>query len=129
MRKSAAFLSGSGALLVVACTVRSSAPDATPATQQTPAIRETTVEQAPPIEQAAPTEQAPVKNAPPIASATPAATSPTTQASPSRVRKPPPQTERDCKACNGDWRVHGLSQTPSCNCRTTDGDKRCKDGA
>jgi hypothetical protein len=24
--------------------------------------------------------------------------------------------------------VHGLSPTPSCNCRTSDGGKRCRDG-
>jgi hypothetical protein len=42
--------------------------------------------------------------------------------------KTPPRTEKDCKACNGEWGIHGLAQTPSCNCRTTDGGKRCKDG-
>jgi len=44
-------------------------------------------------------------------------------------RAAPPQSERDCKACNGDWGVHGISPTPSCNCRTSDGGKRCKDGS
>jgi hypothetical protein len=39
-----------------------------------------------------------------------------------------PQTELDCKSCNGAWRVHGLAQTPSCNCRTSDAGKRCRDG-
>jgi hypothetical protein len=37
--------------------------------------------------------------------------------------KTPPKTQNDCKACNGDWGIHGLSPTPSCNCRTTDGGK------
>jgi hypothetical protein len=40
-----------------------------------------------------------------------------------------PATEDACRSCNGLWGVHGLSQTPSCNCRTTDGGKRCRDGA
>ena len=38
------------------------------------------------------------------------------------------QTESDCKACNGTWGVHGISPTPSCNCRTSDAGKRCRDG-
>jgi hypothetical protein len=40
----------------------------------------------------------------------------------------PPATAEACKTCNGVWAVHGLSQTPSCNCRTTDGGKACRDG-
>jgi hypothetical protein len=40
-----------------------------------------------------------------------------------------PQSEAECRACNGDWGVHGISQIPSCNCRTTDGGKTCRDGA
>jgi hypothetical protein len=40
-----------------------------------------------------------------------------------------PTTEEGCKACNGLWGAHGVSQTPSCNCRTTDGGRRCRDGA
>lgn len=40
-----------------------------------------------------------------------------------------PTTEEGCKACNGLWGVHGISPTPSCNCRTTDGGRRCRDGA
>jgi hypothetical protein len=41
----------------------------------------------------------------------------------------PPLTEEQCRACAGEWGVHGLAQAPSCNCRTADGGKRCTDGA
>jgi hypothetical protein len=41
----------------------------------------------------------------------------------------PPRTPEECRACRGDWGVHGLAPTPSCNCRTTDAGKRCTDGA
>ncbi len=41
----------------------------------------------------------------------------------------PPQTADGCRACNGVWGIHGLAQTESCVCRTTDGGKRCRDGA
>jgi hypothetical protein len=46
------------------------------------------------------------------------------------VRRPRsrPESERECKTCNGAWGIHGLAQTPSCNCRTSDGGKRCRDG-
>lgn len=27
--------------------------------------------------------------------------------------------------CNGEWGIHGLSQTPGCNCRTTDSGEAC----
>jgi hypothetical protein len=40
-----------------------------------------------------------------------------------------PATADACKACNGIWATHGLGQSESCNCRTTDAGKRCKDGA
>jgi hypothetical protein len=39
------------------------------------------------------------------------------------------ETEQQCKACGGVWAKHGLSKTPSCNCATSDGGRRCKDGA
>jgi hypothetical protein len=42
---------------------------------------------------------------------------------------PAPQTEKECKACNGIWGKHGLFPKESCNCRTTDAGKRCRDGA
>jgi hypothetical protein len=42
---------------------------------------------------------------------------------------PAPQTEAECKStCNGTWGRHGLSQKESCNCRTSDAGKRCRDG-
>jgi hypothetical protein len=82
---------------------------------------------------------APVETPPPVASTAPATPLPPSSAEPapppppataptaSRA-KPPPQAEKDCKACNGDWGNHGLARTPSCNCRTRDGGKRCRDG-
>jgi hypothetical protein len=41
----------------------------------------------------------------------------------------PPDTEQGCRTCNGVWDVHGIATTKSCNCRTRDGGKRCRDGA
>jgi hypothetical protein len=38
----------------------------------------------------------------------------------------PPTTAEACRACNGDFGVHGLSPTPTCNCRTRDAGKRCR---
>jgi hypothetical protein len=40
----------------------------------------------------------------------------------------PPQNERECRACKGDWGAHGLAQEVSCLCRTHDVGKTCKDG-
>jgi len=42
-----------------------------------------------------------------------------------------PRTAKDCQAagCRGQWGVHGLAEEPSCNCRTTDGGKPCRDQA
>jgi hypothetical protein len=39
------------------------------------------------------------------------------------------QTADACRTCNGIWSVHGIANAESCNCRTTDGGKRCRDGA
>ena len=47
----------------------------------------------------------------------------------SAAAPPAPRTPEDCRACRGDWGVHGLAGVASCNCRTTDGGKRCTDGA
>ena len=48
------------------------------------------------------------------------------------VPQSPPRTVDECRACNGDWGMHGLSdaisQTESCDCRTNDAGKRCTDG-
>lgn len=39
-----------------------------------------------------------------------------------------PTTEAACKSqCRGEWKVHGLTDRPSCNCRTADSGRRCKD--
>jgi hypothetical protein len=63
------------------------------------------------------------------AATTPSATS--TSSGPAVAKAPlaPPRTPAECKACNGVWGVHGISQEESCNCRTHDGGKRCLDGA
>jgi hypothetical protein len=129
-----ATLLASAAALLLAC----AAPSAEPAAPEKPVV------------EAPPSEAAPIAVAPPAASAPPIAEKPAVEAPPSapasatppgvasasaanppaaRQRKPPPQNQRDCRACNGDWGNHGISSTPSCNCRTKDGGKRCKDGA
>jgi hypothetical protein len=41
----------------------------------------------------------------------------------------PALTPEACRACRGIWDVHGISQEKSCDCRTHDGGKRCRDGA
>jgi hypothetical protein len=112
--------------VAVACMTRKTSPEETlPA----PEIRETQARAAPPASV--------VETPPAVASAGPASRATTASAEPapppatapsaSRV-KPTPSAEKDCKACNGDWGIHGLAQTPSCNCRTKDGGKRCRDG-
>lgn len=40
-----------------------------------------------------------------------------------------PTTAEGCRACNGLWGPHGIAVEPSCNCRTHDGGKACRDGA
>jgi hypothetical protein len=42
--------------------------------------------------------------------------------------KAPPRNETECRACKGEWGVHGQLQVESCLCRTKDVGKRCKDG-
>jgi len=42
---------------------------------------------------------------------------------------PPPATPEGCRACNGLWAKHGIATEESCDCRTSDGGKRCRDGA
>jgi hypothetical protein len=39
-----------------------------------------------------------------------------------------PQNEAECRACNGNWGVHGMRDEASCLCRTRDAGKTCKDG-
>jgi hypothetical protein len=45
---------------------------------------------------------------------------------PSRVRVA--KTRDACAACNGQWGRHGIAETESCNCRTADKGKICRDG-
>ena len=90
---------------------------------QARAVPPSAVESPPPVASAKPASHATAESAAPASPPPPSATAP----SASRT-KPPPQAEKDCKACNGDWGIHGLGQTPSCNCRTKDGGKRCRDG-
>lgn len=76
------------------------------------------------------TKTPPPAKQPATASATAAAgatASPTAAATP--APRTPPATEEACKACNGAWAQHGISQTFSCNCRTSDGGKKCSDGS
>jgi hypothetical protein len=53
--------------------------------------------------------------------------------SPAAAVTPPPlthpTTKEACRSCRGIWAVHGLDEEESCNCRTTDAGKRCRDGA
>ena len=46
-----------------------------------------------------------------------------------RMTSAPQHTPDTCRACRGDWAVHGLAPEPSCDCRTVDAGKRCTDGA
>jgi hypothetical protein len=41
----------------------------------------------------------------------------------------PPASREACRSCRGIWAIHGLDEQESCNCRTTDAGKRCRDGA
>jgi len=38
------------------------------------------------------------------------------------------KTRAACAACNGVWGRHGIAETESCNCRTRDKGKVCRDG-
>ena len=55
---------------------------------------------------------------PPAAQAAPAA----------RATPAEPATADGCRACGGEWAIHGLIQQPSCLCPTSDAGKRCRDG-
>jgi hypothetical protein len=69
--------------------------------------------------------------APPAAAGAPPAGLAAAPAAPGTPAAPaaPPKTQEACAACNGVWGVHGLADAPSCNCRTKDGGKPCRDGA
>ena len=89
----------------------------------------------------APAEARGVSSAsPPPSAAVPSAR---TSESPAEARgvssaSPPPSaavaraviaTTRDaCAACKGEWARHGVAEAPSCNCRTKDKGKICRDG-
>jgi hypothetical protein len=79
---------------------------------------------------AAPAPAPEATTAPPPAATAPAASAePEAQAPSSGNAQQPPRTEAECKSkCNGSWGRHGLSPKDSCNCRTSDGGKRCRDG-
>jgi hypothetical protein len=47
---------------------------------------------------------------------------------PAVVARRAPQSESECRACNGEWGPHGLRQNESCLCHTHDAGKVCKDG-
>lgn len=66
--------------------------------------------------------------APPVAGPPSSSSSPPAPAAETRRAAPPP-TEDECRACRGVWGKHGIAETPSCNCRTNDGGKACRDGA
>lgn len=67
--------------------------------------------------------------APPPATAAPAVA--VASAAPARPGGPPPAseptTEAGCRACKGDWALHGLIAEPSCLCPTSDAGKPCRD--
>jgi len=98
-----------------------------PANDQASATAQTPAAPAP----AAPVPAPATAAAPATAEPAPASssTSTTTLAPGPGDKAPAPQTEAECKsACNGTWGRHGLSPKDSCNCRTSDGGKRCRDG-
>ena len=37
-----------------------------------------------------------------------------------------PTTKEGCRACNGEFGVHGINPTPTCLCRTHDPGRRCR---
>jgi hypothetical protein len=124
-RKIASWLFGV-AVLALACARQSGeTPAGTAAVVEAPPTK-----QAAPISPARPASSAPVVEAPPVVPAPPVAeaATPSAPVASTRARRMPPQNEHDCKACNGEWRVHGIAPKPSCNCRTSDGGKRCRDG-
>lgn len=45
-----------------------------------------------------------------------------------QAKAPSADAQQQCTQCNGEWGIHGLSQTPGCNCRTTDYGQACNAG-
>jgi len=64
----------------------------------------------------------------PSASASASASAPSASAVTSPPAYTEPTTAEACRACHGEWAVHGIIQEPSCLCPTGDVDKRCRDG-
>ena len=56
----------------------------------------------------------------------PAAAPPPAPPRPIAAEDAVPRTAEGCRACNGDFGVHGLGGTPRCLCRTQDAGKRCR---
>lgn len=121
---------GALALLVGACARNSSvAPDAAPPSAEPALISPTSVNAAgTPAPSGAPAPTLATEPAPaPSAQTTPSATPPAPIV-PAKKKTTRPRNEADCKACNGAWAKHGVAKAPSCNCRTSDAGKRCRDG-
>src|SRR5687768_13454147 len=75
--------------------------------------------------------QAPSPSVDPSARATHslAASSAASSAAPAAATAPLVAKTRDaCAACNGEWAKHGVAEEESCNCRTRDKGKVCRDG-
>jgi hypothetical protein len=62
--------------------------------------------------------------------AAPPAVAPAAQSAPAAhvVGGAEPTSAEGCRACGGQWAIHGLIQEPSCLCPTSDAGKRCRDG-
>ncbi|HEX6271970.1 MAG TPA: hypothetical protein VFZ53_02975 [Polyangiaceae bacterium] len=118
-KKRGAVLSLAVVALFGACTVQSSTVE--PASPPPPAS------DAPPLAPAPAAPSAPPASPPP-ASPSADTKAPTPLVPAVRRKGARPRTETECRTCNGAWGVHGLSQKPDCNCRTSDAGKRCRDG-
>jgi len=134
--RNVSFWSSVAVLVALACAKPSAGthPDATPATAAAETATATSVAPVPPAETAPPASAsaAPLASVRTVEPAAPPSAQPASSRAESALapsRKPPPRTERECKACNGEWKKHGIAPAASCNCRTTDGGKRCRDGA
>jgi len=118
-KKRGALLSLAVVALFGACTVQSS--NVAPASLPPPAPGSPSSSSAPPA------PSAPLATEPPAPSSG-ETKAPTPLVPAVRRKRDRPRTESECKTCNGAWGVHGLSQKPQCNCRTSDAGKRCRDG-
>jgi hypothetical protein len=64
--------------------------------------------------------------APPPSTPLPSRSSSPAPPTPIAAEETVPRTAEGCRACNGDFGVHGLGGTPRCLCRTRDAGKRCR---